>query len=70
MDLHERECMEDNYYFGYLTILDFAIYEIVNYFRLLFPQETSKFLKLGKLRERVAAIQEVQNYEQSHRAVT
>ena len=70
MDLHERECKEDDFYFGYLTILDFAIYEIVNYFRLLFPREASKFVKLGKLRERVAAIEEVEQYEGSMRAVT
>ena len=70
MDLHERECKDDDFYFGYLTILDFAIYEIVNYFRLLFPKETSKFVKLGKLRERVAAIEEVQQYEGSVRAVS
>ena len=54
--------MDNDFYFGYLTILDFAIYEIVNYFRLLFPHETSKFVKLGKLRERVASIGEVREY--------
>ena len=70
MDLHERECKEDDFYFGYLTILDFAIYEIVNYFRLLFPKETSKFVKLGKLRDRVALIEEISEYEVSMRAVT
>lgn len=43
MELHEKECVADNYYFGYLTMLDFAIYEIVNYFRLLFPKEMGKF---------------------------
>jgi hypothetical protein len=54
MEMHERDCQDDDFYFGYLTILDFAIYEIVNYFRLLFPKETSKFVKLGKLRDKVA----------------
>ena len=56
MELHERECMSDNFYFGYLTVLDFSIYEIINYFRLLFPHETSRFTKLGQIRDRVAAL--------------
>ena len=56
MQMHEEECMPDNFYFGYLTYLDFAIYEIVNHFRLLFPHEMVKFTKLEQLRERVASL--------------
>ena len=61
--------MADNFYFGYLTVLDFSIYEIINYFRLLFPHETSRFTKLAQIRDRVAALPEIQAYENSHRAV-
>jgi glutathione S-transferase len=62
MELHEQECMPNNFYFGYLTLLDFAIYEIVNYFRLLFPHQTVKFTKLAALRDRVAALPEIEEY--------
>ena len=37
-------------------MLDFAIYEIINYFRLLFPQEIGKFSKLAKIRDRIAEL--------------
>ena len=38
MKEHEKACQANEFYFGYLTVIDFAIYEIVNHFRLLFPQ--------------------------------
>ena len=46
MMIHEQEAAPDNFYLGYLTILDFFIYEIMNYFLLLFPHEMKKFPKL------------------------
>ena len=67
---HEQECSPNNFYFGYLTILDFHIYEIVNYFTLLFPNEIVKFTKLRQIRDRVAALPEIKRYEESAYAVT
>lgn len=49
--------------------MDFSIYEIVNYFRLLFPNEIAKFTKLTQIRDRVAALPSIAAYEASDRAV-
>lgn len=62
MHYHEHECKPNSFYFGYLTVLDFSIYEIVNYFRLLFPNEIAKFTKLTQIRDRVAALPEISAY--------
>ena len=56
MEHYERECSADNFYFGYLTIIDFSFYEIVSYFKRLFPQEVGRFPKLMQIRKRVGAI--------------
>jgi hypothetical protein len=69
MDLHEHECMKDSFYLGYLTILDFSMYEIVNHFQLLFPEEIQHFTKLIQIRDRVAALPEIKEYENSCRVV-
>lgn len=33
---YEAECCANNYFFGYLTVFDFAIYEIINHFKHIF----------------------------------
>ena len=70
MSIHEQECSPDDFYLGYLTVLDFFIYEIMNYFHLLFPKEMAKFPKLNQIQERVAALPQIEDYENSHRKVT
>lgn len=67
---HEEECTPNSFYFGYLTILDFHIYEIVNYFTLLFLTEIVKFTKLRQIRDRVAALPEIKKYEESAHVVS
>ena len=66
---YEGECAEDNFYCGYLTIIDFLIYEVMNYMRLLFPNEMAKYPKLELLRKKVGEIPEIETFEGSERTV-
>lgn len=42
----------------------------MNHFKLLFPTEMSKFVKLNQIRDRVALIPVIKAYEESEKAVT
>lgn len=66
---YEKECAPNNWYFGYPTIMDFLIYEILFLVENMFPTHVEKLPKLFQLRERVAAIPEIAAYEKSERAV-
>ena len=70
MEHHEEECMAGHFYFGYLTIIDFSVYEIVSYFKRLFPKEINRFPKLLQLKNKVGAIPEIRAYEMSPRKVS
>lgn len=65
----EQECQEDDFYLGYLTILDFYIYEIVNYFGQLLPKEMKKYPKLVQLRNLIRSLPKIKEYEESDRKV-
>jgi|JI6StandDraft_1071083.scaffolds.fasta_scaffold1173431_1 hypothetical protein len=69
MRMLEEESVNNSFYFGYLTVLDFSIYEIVNYFRLLFPTEINKFVKLTQIRDRVGSLPAIKRYEESEKGV-
>ena len=62
MRFYEKECMKDTFYFGYLTIVDFFMYELVNYIKKFDEKVMQEFPKLMQLRDRVASIQEIRNY--------
>ena len=66
----EAECSPDNFFFGYLTVFDFAIYEIINHFKCICPNLLTKVPKLMRLRDRVGEIHQIKAYEASSRAVT
>jgi len=53
-----------------MTIMDFAVYEIVNYLEKLYPIEIQKFNKIRALRARFSQLPEIISYENSQRAVT
>lgn len=61
--------MEGNWYFGYLSLMDFVMYELVNQLQLNFPAHIQKFPKLLSLKARMYAIPEIFDYENSHRAI-
>lgn len=65
----EEKSVPNSFFFGYLTVIDFSIYEILNHFKLLFPTEMNKFVKLNQIRDRVASIPAIKAYEESERAV-
>ena len=69
MQEYEQNCSPEGFYYGYLTVMDFALYETMNYFSRLFPNKVDRFPKLIKLQQRVAEIPEVSSYEESERAV-
>lgn len=66
---YENECPADGWYFGYFSIMDFVVYEILNLVASVFPTAVDNSPKLQALRERFYAIPEVTAYEESKRAV-
>ena len=55
---------------GYLSLMDFAIYEIMNHMERIYPDHMGSLPKLLALRSRLAALPAIAAYEQSPRAVT
>lgn len=66
---YEHESPQVGWYYGYLTVMDFLIYELLNLLESVFPDEVGKFVRLMALRHRFAAIPEIRNYENSSRAL-
>lgn len=56
---YEEEAQPDSFYLGYLTIIDFMVHEIFQYYKDIFHKKVHLFPKLIALRQRVAAIPEV-----------
>ena len=44
---------------GYLTLVDFSLYELVRYMDMIFPAKMSKFPKLTKIKDLVAKIPQI-----------
>lgn len=65
---YEKDCPEAGWYFDYITVIDFVIYELLNLIETLFPDELRKFKRLMGLRQRFATVPEIRNYENSMRA--
>lgn len=65
----EKNCRENDWYFGYLTIADFSFYEMMNNIMWLFPDLANTFPKLIALRNRVFELDAVRAYETSDRSV-
>lgn len=65
---YENDCPEVGWYFDYITVIDFVIYELLNLIETVFPDEVRKFKKLMGLRQRFSTIPEIRNYENSMRA--
>ena len=55
---------------GYLTIIDFSIYELVRYMEMLFGEKMLEFPNLINIKNMVGALPQIQCYEKSSRAVT
>lgn len=66
---YQNECPREGWYYGYITIMDFVIYELLNLIKSILEEQLKKFKKLMALRERFSAIPEIRNYENSPRAL-
>lgn len=66
---YEIEAKPNDWYFGYITLMDIVVYELINQLELNFPDEIQKFTKLIALKNRVYNTPEINNYETSQRAV-
>lgn len=66
---YQAECLDNNWFYGAITIVDFFVYELFNLCETMFPNEVVKFKKLKALRNRVGAIKQIHDYETSDRAI-
>ncbi len=57
--MHEEECELNPWFFSYITIMDFVIYELINQLERICPDKVQKLTKLYALRERVKKIPEI-----------
>lgn len=60
---YEAECCENNFFFGYITVFDFCIYEMISLFKNIYSAGMAKLPKLVAVKDRVAAIPEIKAYE-------
>ena len=68
MDL-ENTAVPNNFFFGYVTIIDFVIYEMLGQMEENFKEKLEPLVRLKAIRERVSNIPEIYNYEKSDRRV-
>ena len=52
----ENEAKPDDWYLGYISILDFVLYEVIIQINNNYPEELHKFPKLRTIKERVGRI--------------
>lgn len=55
--------------FGYLSLFDFSVYELVHYIDLVFPRRIKEFQKLMQIENRVRDLPEIKRYENSPHAI-
>jgi hypothetical protein len=65
----ERNCKQDDWYFGYITVADFSFYEMMNNIEWLFPDLAPNFPKLMALRNRVYSLDCIRQFENSNTSV-
>jgi hypothetical protein len=51
-----------DWFFGYLSLMDFAIYEIMNHMERIYPNHMGQFPKLLALRSRLGALPAIAAY--------
>ena len=66
---YENEARPNEFYLGYLSIIDFMIHEIFHYYKDIFQREVNLFPKLVTLRNKVASLEPIKNFEASERTV-
>jgi uncharacterized membrane protein YfhO len=58
MDL-ENTAVPNNFFFGYITIIDFVIYEMLGQMEENFKEKLEPLVRLKSIRERVSKIPEI-----------
>lgn len=53
---YEEKAQEDDWFMGYLTIVDFSIYELINYMEKIFINKLGHFKKLKNIAQKVGKI--------------
>jgi len=62
LHIHEKEAKENDWYLGYLSLMDFIIYLVMTQLDQNFPEEVKKLKKLNALKERFLKIPEIYAY--------
>ena len=69
LEVFEKDCNAEGWYFGYMTLMDFLVYELVNQITHILPAQMAAYPKLVGLQQRMAVLPPIYNYEHSQRAV-
>jgi len=68
---YEKACLENgDWFLGYLTLIDFSVYELVRYMDWMFPDKMKVFSNLCRIKSRVEALPEIKAYESSKDSVS
>ena len=67
---YESFAHEGDWFLGYLTIIDFSIYELVRYMELIFPGKLKEFPKILRIKEMISDLPEIRAYEESPRCIS
>lgn len=65
----EQAASEDGWFLGYLTIIDFSIYELVRYMECIFENLIGALPKLKRIEKLVGELRQIKEYEVSQRAI-
>ncbi len=65
----EQGANEDGWFLGYLTIIDFSIYELVRYMECIFENLIGALPRLKKIEKAVGELRQIKEYEVSQRAI-
>lgn len=55
--------------FGYLSLFDFSIYELVHYIDIVFPHRIKEFQKLLRVETKIRELPEIKKYESAPYAI-
>lgn len=59
----------DGWFLGYLSIIDFSIYELIRYMEMLFPGKTDPLINLTRIKNMIYSLPQIKAYECSSRAI-
>lgn len=54
---------------GYLTIIDFSLYELVRYMKMIFGAKMEKFVNLNRITDMLGNLPQIKAYEESDRSI-